>query len=129
MKTNELIEKVKHLGLETEVNNIEILIKDKEGRIICSINRSQCFQFNMDWYATELIVDVIKEELFRIVCQYASTPIDEREIEPKYKLFLREANNWFVESPHCVYTKKEWEDEFKVSWETITSLYQPIMIN
>ena len=78
MKTNELIEKVKHLGLETEVSNIEILIKNKEYRILCSINRSQCFQFDMDWYATKLIIDVIKEELFRIVCQYASTPIDER---------------------------------------------------
>ena len=37
MKTIELIEKVERLDLETEVNNIEILIKDKEARIICSI--------------------------------------------------------------------------------------------
>ena len=79
MKTNELIEKVKNLGLETEFN-IEILIKNKAGRIICSINRSQCFQFDMDWYYTHLISGVIKEELFRIVCKYASTPIEERSI-------------------------------------------------
>ena len=86
MKTNELIEKVKQLGLETEVNNIEILIKNKEGRIICSINRSHCFQFDMDWYGTKLISDVIKEELFRIVCQHASTPIEEREkVDEKMK--------------------------------------------
>ena len=129
MKTIELIEKVGRLGLETDVDDFDILIDDKEGRAICSIKRNRRFQFNMDWYATELIGDVIKEELLGIVCQYASTPIDEREIEPKYKLFLRKANNWFVESPHFVYTKKEWEDEFKVSWETITIIYEPIMIN
>ena len=82
MKTNELIEKVKNLGLETEVNNIEILIKNKEYRIICPINRSQCFQFDMDWYATKLIIDGVKEALFRIVCQYASTPINERGNTP-----------------------------------------------
>ena len=78
MKTIELIEKVKHLGLESEWDHHAILINDKEGRITCSISRSHCFQFDMDWYSTELISDVIKEELFRIVCHYASTPIDER---------------------------------------------------
>ena len=78
MKTSELIKKVKQLGLETEYDYYDILIDDKEGRTICSINRSQCFQLDMDHYVTELIGDVIKEELLRIVCQYASTPINER---------------------------------------------------
>ena len=79
MKTIEFIKKIKTLELKTEVNNIEILIKDKEDRIICSINSRQCFQFDMEWHGTELIGFAIKEELFRIVCQYASTPIEERE--------------------------------------------------
>ena len=78
MKTNELIEKVKRLGLETEVDGFDILIVDKEGGTICSINRNKRLQLDMDWEVTELISDVIKEELLRIVCQYASTPIDER---------------------------------------------------
>ena len=163
-----MVEKVERLVFETEVDKFEILIKDKEGRIICSINRSQCFQFDMDWDGTELIGFVIKEALFRIVLQYASTPIDEREIEPKYKLALRIVNNhveednqlilfWdslfnrieigkcdsaknfvsymkqFGSQPykniHYIYTQKEWEEKLKTSWETITSIYQPIMIN
>ena len=78
MKTIELSKKVERLGLEIKFVKLDILIKNKEYRIICSINRSQCFQFDMDWYATKLIIDDIKEELFRIVCQYVSTPIDER---------------------------------------------------
>ena len=81
MKTIELIEKVERLGLETECDEHMIGINDKNGRIICSINRNNRFQFDMDWHCTELIIDVIKEELLRIVCQYASTPIDERENE------------------------------------------------
>ena len=168
MKTIELIEKVKHLGLETKCDEHKIEINDKKGRILCSINRSQCFQLDMDWYATELIGFVIKEELFRIVCQYANTPIAEREIYPKYKLALRIVNNqvdednqlilfWdsrinrveigkcgyvknfvsymkqFDSQPykkiHYIYTQKEWEEKLKTSWETITSIYQPIMIN
>ena len=129
MKTIELIEKVERLGLETECDEHKIEINDKKGRTVCLINRKHCFIFTTDYYVTERFPYSFKEALLGIVCQYASTPIEEREIEPKYKLFLRKANNWFVESPHCVYTKKEWEDEFKVSWETITSIYQPIMIN
>ena len=90
MKTIELIEKVERLGLETDVDDFDILIKNKEYRIICSINRSQCFQFAMDWYATKLIIDVIKEELLRIVLQYASTPIDEREKTNEKMKFTKE---------------------------------------
>ena len=168
MKTIELIEKVERLGLETDVDDFDILIADKEGRAICSIKSNKRFQLNTDWYATELISDVIKEALFRIVLQYVSTPIDEREIEPKYKLALRIVNNhveednqlilfwdslfnrievgkcgtgkYFVsymkqygnqpyKKIHYIYTQKEWEEKLKTSWETITSIYQPIMIN
>ena len=82
MKTNELIEKVNHLGLETECCIHDVVINAKEGGIICSINSIQCFQLDMNWRVTELISDVIKEELFRIVCQYASTPINERGNTP-----------------------------------------------
>ena len=78
MKTSELIKKVKQLGLETEYDYYDILIDDKEGRTICTIKRRHRFQLDMDRYVTELISDSIKEELFRIVCQYASTPIGER---------------------------------------------------
>ena len=100
MKTIELIEKVKRLGLETDVDDFDILIVDKEGRAICSIRRNKRFQFNMDWYATELIGFVIKEELFRIVCQYASTPIDEREKVGDKMKFTKEnvinlTDKWF----------------------------------
>ena len=65
MKTNELIEKVKNLGLETE-----ILINDKEGQTICSITRNRCFQLDIDYTG--------KDELLEIVLLYSSTPIDER---------------------------------------------------
>ena len=93
MKTNELVEKVERLGLETDVDDFDILIADKEGRAICSIKRNKRFQFNMfnmGWYATELIGDVIKEELLRIVCQYASTPIEEREKANEKMKFTKE---------------------------------------
>ena len=106
MKTNELIEKVKQLGLETECDEHKIEINDKKGRTVCLINRKHCFIFTTDYYVNERFPYSFKEALLVIVCQYASTPIEEREIEPKYKLFLRKANNWFVESPHGVYTKK-----------------------
>ena len=168
MKTIELSKKVERLGLEIKFVKLDILIDDKEGRTICSISRSHRFRLDMDHWAIELISDVIKEELFRIVCQYASTPIEEREIEPKYKLALRIVNNqvdednqlilfWdsrinrveigkcgyvknfvsymkqFDSQPykkiHYIYTQKEWEEKLKTSWETITSIYQPIMIN
>ena len=72
MKTTELIERVKQLGLETEYFNHEILIHDKEGTAICSITRNQRFQLDIDYYA-------VKGELLSIVLQYSSTPLDERE--------------------------------------------------
>ena len=112
MKTIELIEKVKHLGLETGYDSQRILITNKEGRIICSINRTQRFQFVMDHYYTDRIEDVIKEELFRIVCQYVSTPIDEREKTNEKMIFTKESvwqeiEKWFDEPTT---TRKELRD-------------------
>ena len=90
MKTIELIEKVKNLGLETDYDRHDILINDKQGGTICTINRSHRFQLDMEYYTTDIIEDVIKEELFRIVCQYASTPIDEREKTNEKMIFTKE---------------------------------------
>ena len=168
MKTIELIEKVERLGLETECDEHKIEINDKKGRTVCLINRKHCFIFTTDYYVNERFPYSFKEALLDIVLQYASTPIDEREIEPKYKLVLRIVNNqvdednqsilfWdsrfnrieigkcgyvkkfvsymkpFDSQPykkiHYIYTQKEWEEKLKTSWETITSIYQPIMIN
>ena len=168
MKTIELIEKVERLGLETECDEHKIEINDKKGRTVCLINRKHCFIFTTDYYVNERFPYSFKEALLGIVCQYASTPIDEREIEPKYKLSLRIVNNqvdedkqlilfWdryfnrievgkcgyvknfvsymkqFDSQPykkiHYIYTQKEWEEKLKTSWETITSIYQPIMID
>ena len=77
MKTSELFERVKQLGLETDYYNHEILINDKEGTTICSIARNQCFQLDIDYYA-------VKGELLSIVLQYSSTPLDERVDEDGY---------------------------------------------
>ena len=71
MKTGELINRVKRLGLETDYFNHDILINDKEGQTICSITRNQCFQLDIDYYA-------VKDELLRVVVEYSSTPVDER---------------------------------------------------
>ena len=71
MKTGELINRVKRLGLETDYYNHEILINDKEGQTICSITRNQRFQLDIDYYA-------VKDELLSIVVEYSSTPVDER---------------------------------------------------
>ena len=50
MKTTELLERVKQLGLETDYFNHEIYINDKEGQTICSIGRNQRFQLDIDYY-------------------------------------------------------------------------------
>ena len=74
MKTTELLERVKRLGLETDYFNHEIYINDKEGQTICSVVRNRRFQLDIDYYA-------VKGELLSIVLQYSSTPLDERENE------------------------------------------------
>ena len=168
METIELIEKVERLGLETKCDEHKIEINDKKGRTVCLINRKHCFIFTTDYYVNERFPSSFKEALLGIVCQYVSTPIDEREIEPKYKLSLRIVNNqvdedkqlilfwdrYFnrIEVGKCdsvknlvsdmkqfgnqsyndiryIYTQKEWEEKLKHSWETITFIYEPIMIN
>ena len=90
MKTNELIEKVKNLGLETECDEHKIEINDKNGRTVCSISCKHCFIFTTDYYVTERFPYSFKEELLRIVCLYASTPIDEREKANEKMEFTKE---------------------------------------
>ena len=152
MKTIELIEKVKNLGLETKCDEHKIEINDKKGRTVCLINRKHCFIFTTDYYVNEGFPYSFKEALLGVVCQYVSIPIEEREIETKYKLALRIVNNQVDEENQLIlfwdryfnrievgnqsykdiryiYTQKEWEEKLKTSWETITSIYQPIMID
>ena len=116
MKTIELSKKVERLGLEIKFVKLDILIDDKEGRTICSISRSHRFRLDMDHWAIELISDVIKEELFRIVCQYASTPIEEREKVDEKMKFTKE-------NVEKVFDDYFWKADFESCGSFLVDLY------
>ena len=112
MKTIELIEKVKRLGLETKCDEHKIEINDKKGITVCLINRKHCFIFTTDYYVNERFPYSFKEALLEIVLQYASTPIEEREKADDKMRFtkmpvLQEIEKWFDE-PNT--TRKELRD-------------------
>ena len=112
MKTIELIEKVERLGLETECDEHKIEINDKKGRTVCLINRKHCFIFTTDYYVNERFPYSFKEALLGIVCQYASTPIEEREKANEKMKFTKE--NVWLEMEKCLdeplTTQKELRD-------------------
>ena len=42
---------------------------------------------------------------------------------------MKQFGNQSYKDIQYILTQKEWEEKLKTSWETITSIYQPIMIN
>ena len=116
MKTIELIEKVKHLGLETKCDEHKIEINDKKGITVCLISRKHCFIFTTDYYVNERFPYSFKEALLGIVCQYASTPIEEREKVDEKMKFTKE-------NVEKVFDDYFWKTDFESCGSFLVDLY------
>lgn len=86
MRTKEFIKRVEELGygVDKSLNSIDI-IENETGYIICVISRRQLYSICIgEHLAIETLRSRITKELFKLITEYAKTPIEEREEEKKY---------------------------------------------
>lgn len=85
MKTKEFIKKVEELGFEVWINSgTAYILNDKTTIVKVKIDKAfviDCF-YLLNWTLEE----EIREKLFDLIVEYASTPVKDREEEKKFYL-------------------------------------------
>lgn len=84
MKTKEFIRKIEDLGFKIEKGFSEFIITSPFDTWIAVVDRKEICQINNNYSEWGLLNDSFKKEVFNIISEYASTPLDEREEEKKY---------------------------------------------
>lgn len=93
MKTKEFCEKVEKLGFRTMHVNAYIYIENRMVDTCAMVNEYNCYEVNTDTGDFYDLKKETKEELFNLLVEYSSTPIEERKEEKKYYLKHRFVQN------------------------------------
>lgn len=109
MKTKEFIKRVEELGYDIEISEVDVFIK-YDGYIIARISRTS--PYTMSVYAA--FRGRHAKELFKLCVDYTSTPIEEREEEKKYYLYLKNKNREFYESIYSYLTLHKKDNTFSL---------------
>lgn len=86
MDTNEFIKRVEDLGYKT-LNNVDRIIIHDDYSSIATVYNTKVNTLNTVWD------EFVSDELFDLLAEYARTPIDEREGQPKYYWKLKGLGN------------------------------------
>lgn len=110
MKTVEFKQAVEELGyfIDFETYIKELVIRSAEEYVLVSITKNTMFSLSTRYDSFEVLNDSSKERLLNIACEYAATPLDERE-EPK---------KWTIKCPITgLYLNKD-RDRDKYTWSS-----------
>ena len=84
MKTKEFIKCVEDMGFN--ISNVEGNLRITDDTTLAWVNRFLEFSIDTEWSDFDYLSEKTKRELFILIVEYASTPLDDRE-EPKKYLF------------------------------------------
>ena len=99
MKTKEVIQELKKMGLQTKMQGNNLNVVDTEMWTVANINLKEKFRINTNFWAfkNELTEDE-KEKIYFLLTKLAETDPEEREEKQKYLL----KHKWFDDSL-CAY--------------------------
>lgn len=150
MKTNELIEKAEKLGVTVDIRyrDMDVYYEDL---FIASLDMFEMFAVNTNYFNfCELDKDK-QQQIFKLLIEYVSTPVKEREEEKKYMYRLKDKvkgitlkdsqytflsykesdNKWYL-SNGCNLLKTQfthsWLKEHKVDIEQLQEFYDEIEV-
>ena len=92
MKTKEFIASMQNLGFKVDGGTVEMSIFDKDNNKIAQVSREVQWSMWTCSFAFSEMLEEDKEDLFNVMVEYTSTPIEERDkyyIKHKYL-----ANGW-----------------------------------
>lgn len=134
MKTSEFIRKVESLGYIADVNDYEIFVEMPcVVALIASVLRNTTNVIDTEWTAFIELPESERAELFSVLAEYASTPIEQREEEKVYQLrhiFIKTGYgsdylNFVVGEHRCTIKSEDESDIYKTKatvsqWEEWT---------
>ena len=91
MKTNEFIKEVEAMGFNAEEYPQWVVIY-ANGFRISTVSKNRLFVVNTDFVKFYDLFKDKKQQLFNLLTQYASMPIEEREEEKKYMYLIKEVD-------------------------------------
>lgn len=86
MKTNELKSLLEKMDYSVKHINEIIVIKNKYGNVIATIEKDITFKFSTQYYAWNFISYSEQKIILSYIMGYAATPVGEREEEKKFYL-------------------------------------------
>lgn len=136
MKTSELIKKLKQYG-ETRKNEEYLEVWSVDDYKIVTVSLNEMLAFNMCYVEFSSLNQQQQSALFRIICDYATTPLNEREDEPKFRVHIWPGDHGYLNKRFgelklnskgdvfpfiTVFTKAEYESLYKAYPEHIPYL-------
>lgn len=88
METKGFVIAVKNLGYEVEIFNTFISINDDYSERYATVETDAILGIDTDYDTFKSLDDDDKNILFRLILEYAKTPLKERDIEKKYRYEL-----------------------------------------
>lgn len=88
MKTNELIEKAKAMGFEMQEKHKWIGFFCN-GYTVAIVNKYDIFSLNTNHAGFRDLDEELKKQFYKLLTEYASTPVEEREEDKKYMYRLK----------------------------------------
>ena len=87
LTTKEFIKEVKELGLKIDTQTKEgILVKNSNGIYVAYVSITKMYHFEINFSDFNILPEKLKSKLYRLICDYAGTPIYEREGLQKFYL-------------------------------------------
>ena len=88
MKYSEFKREIESMGLITITQKGFVEVLDKYGEMLLSVDMEYNFSICTDYFKFDKLDKEIKKKLFNLAVELASTPLDEREDEKRYRLRL-----------------------------------------
>ena len=88
MKYSEFKREIEAMGLITITEKGFVEVLDKYGEMLLSVDMEYNFSICTDYFKFDKLDKEIKKELFYLAVELASTPLQEREDEKRYRLKL-----------------------------------------
>jgi hypothetical protein len=94
--TQQLEQEIVKLGFELESTESIVLVKDDLNRKVASIRINEMYAFDTVWDSFREINADTQNQLCNLLDRYARTPLDERELEKRYRLRLDIDDNIYI---------------------------------
>lgn len=97
MKTNELIKKAETIGFTVDYTYDNWMAFLHNDSIVADVDKNKIFSVNTDYGSFHRLDEKLKKQLYELLTEYASTPIEEREEEKEYMYCLKQIDgvNYF----------------------------------